>query len=78
LAIGVDKTSILEIPNDLASLLNPACLSDVVTSNNLCGWHLRMLSRDGRSSPGTLWMVGIMTVTSLDVKVGFSGIGTDL
>lgn len=78
-AIGVNRTRmVLGVDRVLASFSSAACLSAVVTRISSYGRQARMLSSEGRSSSKTLWMVGMMTVTSSQVNVGLLGIGFDL
>ncbi len=59
-----------------ATRLRASCLFHVVTSTSFAGRQARMLSSEGRSSSGRLWMVGMTTVTSSGLYLGFSQLGT--
>ncbi|KAL2285346.1 hypothetical protein FJTKL_08277 [Diaporthe vaccinii] len=61
-----------------ASFFRASCLAAVVMRMSSYGWQAKMLWSEGRSSSIRLWIVGITTVTSSGVKLGFSGMGFDL
>lgn len=67
-----------EASNVLTKLISLEYLSDVVTRRSSKGWQARMLWMDSLNSSKLLWIVGMMTVTSLQVYEGFEGIGMDL
>lgn len=66
---------ILLASSDLANRTSFSYLLDVVTRSNSKGWQTRMLCSDSLNSSKLLWMVGMITVTSLHVYEGFAGRG---
>lgn len=77
-AIGDSKTRMLVDSKVFLNDFSFEYLSEVVTSRISRGLQARMLKSESLSSSKSVDIVGMMTVTSRDVKDGFAGMGIDL